>query len=131
MQKSIILFDGVCNLCNSSVNFIIDRDPENHFVFAPLQGNTGQELQKQYGLNPKLLQSVILIKNGKVYKKSNAALEIAKDLKGAWKLLFVLKFVPSFLRNWLYNLIVRNRYKWFGKTDQCRIPTEELIARFI
>lgn len=127
----IILFDGVCNLCNSSINFIIDRDPDQNFVFAPLQEKTGQDLQRKYGLSPEALDSVVLIKRGKIFKKSSAALEIAKKLSGGWKLLIILKLIPRRFRDMIYDVIAKNRYRWFGKTDQCRMPTSELKMRFI
>jgi predicted DCC family thiol-disulfide oxidoreductase YuxK len=130
-EKQIILFDGVCNLCNGSVNFIIDRDSKNNFVFAPLQESRGQALQKQYGLPPEALDSVVLIKEGKVYKKSTAALEIARQLNGWWKALYIFKIVPAFLRDLVYDLVAKNRYRWFGRADQCRLPTPELRARFV
>ncbi len=130
-NMQIILFDGVCNLCNSSINFIIDRDPNKNFLFAPLQERTGQDLQMKYGLRPEALDSVVLIKNGKVYQKSSAALEIAKKLSGGWKLLIIFKLVPQRFRDRIYDLIAKNRYRWFGKTDQCRMPTPDLKMRFI
>ncbi len=130
-NMQIILFDGVCNLCNSSINFIIDRDPDQNFVFAPLQEKTGQDLQRKYGLSPEALDSVVLIKRGKIFKKSSAALEIAKKLSGGWKLLIILKLIPRRFRDMIYDVIAKNRYRWFGKTDQCRMPTSELKMRFI
>jgi predicted DCC family thiol-disulfide oxidoreductase YuxK len=130
-EKQIILFDGVCNLCNGSVNFIIDRDSDQRFVFAPLQEERGQQLQLKYGLSPEALDSVVLIKEGKVYKKSTAALEIAKQLDGWWKVLYIFKIVPAFIRDMVYDMVARNRYRWFGRADQCRLPTPELRARFV
>lgn len=129
--KRIILFDGVCNLCNSSINFIIDHDPGNNFVFAPLQEKAGQDLQIKYGLPPEALDSVILIKGDKILKKSTAALEIAKHLSGGWKYLVIFKIIPVAIRDAIYDVIATNRYRWFGKKDQCRIPTPELKARFL
>jgi predicted DCC family thiol-disulfide oxidoreductase YuxK len=130
-DKNIILFDGVCNFCNSSINFVIDRDTNNRFVFAPLQEPAGSKLLKQYHLPASNFDSVVLIKNGKVYKKSSAALEIARHLDGIWPLLYVFKIVPGFIRDTVYDVIAKNRYKWFGRTDACRLPTPELRAKFL
>ena len=129
---AIILFDGVCNLCNSSINFIIDRDTERRFRFASLQSVEGEALLRQHGLIIKAtLDSVILIENEKVYQKSAAALRIARHLGGAWPLLGIFWLVPSFLRDAVYNLIARNRYRWFGRQESCRLPTPELKERFL
>ena len=127
----VILFDGVCNLCNSSVQFIITRDPKAQFRFASLQSKYGQQQMIQFNLPTSELNSVLLIKDGKLYQKSSAALLIARMLTGAWPLMFVFIIVPPFIRNAVYDFIARNRYKWFGKKDECMIPTPELKSRFI
>jgi len=127
----VILFDGVCNFCNASINFVIDRDPHQQFVFAPLQSNTARQLLEEKQYDPDQFDSVVLLKNGRLYEKSDAALEIARDLTGAWPLLYAFKIVPLFIRNAVYDLIARNRYKWFGRQDACRIPTQELRQRFL
>lgn len=127
----VILFDGVCNLCNGSVLFIIKRDPKSKFYFAALQSDVGSSQLKKFGLPPAELNSVLLIKAGKLYQKSNAALEIAKHLSGLWPALYILKIVPSFLRDGVYSWIARNRYHWFGKKEACMIPTPELKSRFL
>lgn len=129
--ESVILFDGVCNLCNSSVQFIIRRDPKATFRFAALQSEAGQQLLKSFGLSTDSFHSIILIKNGKFLQRSNAALEIAKGLTGLWPLLYGFKLIPAFFRDPLYNLIANNRYRFFGKKDHCMIPTPELKSRFI
>jgi predicted DCC family thiol-disulfide oxidoreductase YuxK len=128
-----ILFDGVCNLCNASINFIIDRDKNSKFIFAALQSEAGNQLLKQHQISvpAKGFDSIILIKGDKVYKKSDAALEIAKDLSGFWSLFYVFKIIPSFIRDIFYNLIAKNRYVLFGKSDSCRIPTPELKQKFL
>jgi predicted DCC family thiol-disulfide oxidoreductase YuxK len=129
---NIILFDGVCNFCNSSVNFVIDKDRQKKFKFAALQSEVAKDLLTY--LNMSYLgdyDSVILIKNNKVYKKSSAALEISLDLNGFWRWLIVFKIFPRFIRDLLYDLIAKNRYRWFGKTDTCRIPDPELKDRFL
>ena len=127
----IILFDGVCNLCNSSVQYVIKHDPNELFRFASLQGNTGQQLLKQYGLSTNDMNSFILIRDNKAYTRSAAALNVAKQLTGFAKLLYGFIIVPPFIRNAVYNLIARNRYKWFGKKDSCMVPTAALQARFL
>jgi len=129
--EPVILFDGVCNLCNSSVLFIIQRDPKAKFRFASLQSDFGKVQMQRFGLNHSELNSVLLIKGETLYQKSNAALEIARNLTGGWPLLYVFKIVPAFLRDWIYNWIARNRYRWFGKKDACMIPTPELKSRFV
>ena len=127
----IILFDGVCNLCNSSVQYVIKHDPNELFRFASLQGNTGQQLLKQYGLSTNDMNSFILIRDNKAYTRSAAALNVAKQLTGFAKLLYGFIIVPPFIRNAVYNLIARNRYKWFGKKDSCMVPTAALRSRFL
>ncbi|KOF02822.1 thiol-disulfide oxidoreductase DCC family protein [Roseivirga seohaensis] len=127
----ILLFDGVCNLCNSSVNFIIDRDPKKHFKFAALQSDFGQSKLKELGFNQEEFDSLVLLSKGKVYRKSSAALRIAKKLNGLWPLLYIFILIPPFIRHGIYDIIGKNRYKWFGKQDSCRMPTPELKQRFI
>ncbi len=130
-QFSIILFDGVCNFCNNSINFVMDRDTNGAFKFASLQSDIGQELLKQKGLKTSDFDSIVLLKNGTVYQKSDAALEITRELNGLWSWLYIFKIVPRFIRDFFYNIIARNRYRWFGKTEACRLPTPELRARFL
>ncbi|MGW8121331.1 thiol-disulfide oxidoreductase DCC family protein [Roseivirga echinicomitans] len=127
----ILLFDGVCNLCNSAVNFIIDRDPKKHFKFAALQSDFGQSKLKELGFNQEEFDSLVLLSKGKVYRKSSAALRIAKKLTGLWPILFIFIVIPPFIRNVAYDFIGKNRYKWFGKQDSCRMPTPELKQRFV
>ena len=127
----IILFDGVCNLCNGSVQFIIRRDPGAKFRFAALQSDFGESQLQHYGIPPGMLNSIILIQEGKAHQKSNAALEIAKNLSGLWPALYVFKIIPRVVRDWIYDLIAKNRYKLFGRRDECMIPTPELRSRFV
>ncbi|MEL6534933.1 MAG: thiol-disulfide oxidoreductase DCC family protein [Bacteroidota bacterium] len=129
--EQVILFDGVCNMCNSSVNFVIDHDPQGKYSFAALQSDFGREQIQAYGGDPAQLDSIVLIKNGKVYKRSRAALEVAKGLSGLLPLVYVFRIVPPFIRDAVYNWVAKNRYKWFGKRDECRIPTPELRSRFV
>ncbi len=126
----IVLFDGVCNYCNSWVNYAIRHDKKSDLRFAALQSDIGQELRKQYGLDSSI-ESVLLINKGKVYKYSDAALEIAKRLDWPARAIYALKIFPRFLRTPVYKWIARNRYKWFGKKDVCMIPTPEIKSRFL
>jgi predicted DCC family thiol-disulfide oxidoreductase YuxK len=127
----LILFDGVCNLCNGFVQFLIKRDPAGKFRFASLQSDFGRSQLLRFNLDPDLLHSVILIEGDNVLQRSDAALRIVNQLGGAWKILNAFKIFPKFLRDALYNVVARNRYKVFGKRDSCMIPTPELKARFI
>jgi len=131
MTDQIILFDGVCNLCNGSVQFVIQRDPKGRFNFAALQSDAAKQLLKDYQLPVSDLYSIILIKKGKVYQRSSAALEIARGLSGLWPLLYVFVVIPRFIRDGIYNWIAKNRYRWFGQKEECMIPTPELKSRFL
>jgi predicted DCC family thiol-disulfide oxidoreductase YuxK len=132
-QNGIILFDGVCNFCNSSVNFIIDHDAKDYFKFAALQSEAGEQLQKEYGINAedKSIDSVLLIEEGKLYTHSTAALRIARNLKGIWSLLYVFIIFPKPLRDFFYKRFAKNRYRLFGKRDACRLPSPEERAKFL
>lgn len=127
----ILLFDGICNLCNGAVQWIIERDPEGLFRFASLQSEAGQALLRQHGLSTTAIDTVVLIDRGRVYTRSDAALRAAHHLGGAWKLLTVFTYLPRTFRNTVYDWIARNRYRWFGQREQCMIPTPELKARFL
>jgi predicted DCC family thiol-disulfide oxidoreductase YuxK len=129
-NTKVILFDGVCNLCNNSVKLIIKNDKSNIFKFAPLQGKYGIKIQNRYNINTTEINSIILIDGKKTYAKSSAALRIAKDLRAPFFLFFVFIIVPVFIRNFIYDLIAKNRYKWFGKMDSCMIPSNELKSKF-
>jgi predicted DCC family thiol-disulfide oxidoreductase YuxK len=129
-SKPIIFFDGVCNLCNGSVQFVIRRDKEGKFRFASLQSDAGQEMLKNASLPENVFNSFLLYQDGRLYTRSTAALKVLSQLKG-WKWSGALQLVPPFIRNAVYNLIARNRYKWFGKKDECMIPTPELKSRFL
>ena len=131
LNKQIILFDGVCNFCNASINFIIDHDPEKRFTFAPLQSEIGQDILRKFNKNTEDFDSVILLKNNTLYQKSEAALEITKYLSGFWKHLAIFSIFPTFFLNFFYDIIAKNRYRIFGKMDSCRIPTPELRERFL
>jgi predicted DCC family thiol-disulfide oxidoreductase YuxK len=129
-KHKVILFDGVCNLCNSFVNFVIRNDKKEVFKFAPIQSDFGEIALKKHRINSKDTDSIILIDDDNYYIKSSAALYIAKELSGAYPLLFCFMIVPKFIRNWIYDLVAKNRYKWFGKKVSCMIPTPELKDKF-
>jgi predicted DCC family thiol-disulfide oxidoreductase YuxK len=130
-EHPIVLFDGVCNLCNRSVQFIIRHDPRGRYRFASLQSGLGEELRARLGIDPRAVDSVILVEGERWYKESDAALRIARGLSGAWKALWVLRLVPSPVRDGAYRIIARNRYRWFGKQETCWLPTPELRGRFL
>ncbi len=130
-DNHIIFFDGVCNLCNSTVQFVIEHDKKNLFKFASLQSPFGQKFLKGYNLPISHFNSFIYYRNGKVYTQSSAALYVARDLGGIWSLAFAFIIVPKFIRDAVYNLIAKNRYKWFGKKESCMIPTPDLKNKFI
>jgi predicted DCC family thiol-disulfide oxidoreductase YuxK len=129
-MEKIILFDGICNLCQASVQFIIKRDPKAHFRFASLQSEAGQKLLTKYSIS-KDINSFVFIAGEKYYTKSSAALMVCKYLQGFWKLLYVFMFVPRPIRDRIYHFIAENRYKWFGKRESCLIPTSDLRKRFL
>ena len=131
MEGPIVLFDGVCNLCNSAVQYIIRHDRNKLFRFASLQSETGRHLLSQYDLPSDQLDSFILIDNGKAYDRSTGALRVAKKLNGIIPMLYGFIIVPKFIRNGIYNWVGKNRYKWFGKKEECMVPTPELKARFL
>ena len=131
MKNPILFFDGVCNLCQGSVQFIIKRDKNNLFRFASLQSDKAKELLPAELVSEDALQSLVLIKGDKILTKSTAALTIAKSLSGLWPALYIFLIVPKFLRDVVYDFIARNRYRWFGKKDQCMIPTPDLKLKFI
>lgn len=130
-DHKIILFDGVCNLCNGAINHVIKRDEKNVFKFAALQSDIGQELTSKFNIDRLKVDSIILIDGEKHYEKSSAALHIAKHLSGAYPLLFGFMIIPKFIRNAVYDYIARNRYKWFGKKESCMIPSAELKSKFL
>lgn len=129
-MAGIILFDGFCNFCSGSVQFILKRDDKAYFQFAALQSEAGEKLLKTYNVNDSI-DSLVLIENEQVYIKSSAALRVCKHLKGLWKGFYILLFVPRLIRDFVYDFIAKNRYKLFGKKDQCMMPTPEIRKRFL
>lgn len=129
-MNKVVFFDGECNFCDHSVQFIIKRDPKGHFKFASLQSEVGKKLLKQFNA-PENINSFILVDNNKCYVKSSAALHICKGLKGGWKLLYPLIIIPKPIRDFFYDILANNRYKWFGKKESCMLPSPEVRERFL
>lgn len=130
--KKIILFDGLCNLCEASVQFVIKYDKDDVFRFVSLQSELGQKIIAHIGINAKNIDSVVLYQPGVAYYyKSNAALQVAKNLGGLFHLGTVFRIIPTTLRNALYDYVAKNRYSWYGKKQNCMIPTEELKSKFL
>ena len=131
LSQKLILFDGVCNLCNGSVRFIIKRDPEASFTFASLQSDEGQRILKRYGLPTVDFDSFVYIRDGHVYQRSTGALHVLKDLGGFWKIIYAFIIVPRPIRDFVYDLIAKYRYRLFGRQSSCMVPTPELSRRFL
>jgi predicted DCC family thiol-disulfide oxidoreductase YuxK len=129
-EQSIILFDGVCNLCNSSVNTIIDLDTKKRFRFSSLQSDKGIDILKRHQINA-TPETIILVQDGRVFQKSGAVLRICRSLIFPMPLLFIFIIIPAIIRDGVYDIVAANRYRWFGKKDQCRLPTPELKERFL
>jgi predicted DCC family thiol-disulfide oxidoreductase YuxK len=132
LNKKIILFDGVCNLCNSAVQFVIKHDKDDVFRFVALQSELGQEILEYTGIDTKNIDSIVLYEPGVAYYyKSDAALQISKSLDGLFPMGIIFKIIPTRIRNRLYDYIAKNRYKWYGKKDSCMMPTPELKIKFL
>ncbi len=127
----IVLFDGVCNLCVGSVQFLIERDPEARFRFAPLQSEVGERLVSDCGLDPETMDSVVLVDEGRCHVKSDAVIRIGRHLGGLYRALSVGRLLPRRARNVVYDFVAARRYGWFGKKDRCMMPTPELRSRFL
>jgi predicted DCC family thiol-disulfide oxidoreductase YuxK len=130
-DKPLILFDGVCNLCNGSVQFVIKHDKESKFLFTSLQSDKGQEILKHFGMKTDDFDSFILLDKGEIYTKSSGVLKEAVILGGWFKIFAIFYLVPTFIRDLFYSFVAKNRYRFFGKKDSCMIPTPELKARFL
>ncbi len=130
-NKTILLFDGYCNLCHSSVQFVLKHEKKPEIYFTSLQSKIGIEILNYYSIDPAKTDSLVLIEKNKAYVKSTAALRLAKHLKGIFPIAFSLIIVPSFIRNTVYDFIAKNRYKWYGKKDSCLIPDQNLATRFL
>lgn len=131
-DKKIILFDGVCNLCNASVQFVIRRDRKDIFRFVPLQTELGLKIIQHLGIDPKNTDSIVLYEPGKAYYyKSEAAIEIIKEFGGLYTLLRILTVFPKSLSNFVYDFVAKNRYRWYGKQENCMMPLPEVAAKFL
>jgi predicted DCC family thiol-disulfide oxidoreductase YuxK len=129
-MEKVILFDGVCNLCNGIVQFVMKRDKKKQIKFASLQSDIGQKMVlKHYGTTT--IDSFIFVDNGKAYMKSSAGLRVCKHLSGPWKLLIIFIIIPTPIRDFFYSIIAKNRYKWFGKSETCMMPTKDMKDRFL
>ena len=130
-DRHLIIFDGVCNFCNGSVNFIIRHDSQGQFVFTPMQSDLAQQKIDQYGITNVGVDTFLLIKNDQCYVRTDAALEITKDLDGYWKIMRFFRIVPRPIRDFFYRFFARNRYAIFGRSDACIVPSDEVKNRFV
>ncbi len=130
-NNGIILFDGVCNFCNNSINLVIRKDKRDYFRFAPLQSEAGKTLTEKFNIDTTKTDSVLLIENDVLYSKSTAALRIARKMDGLFPLCYAMIIIPKFLRDPIYDFIAKRRYKWFGKKESCMIPTPEIRKKFL
>lgn len=130
-QQPIIIFDGVCNLCNNAVNFVIKRDKKSAIKFAVLQNTIAQELLKGQPIKANDLSSFVFVEKGKILTRSTAALHVCRYLTGIWPLMYGFIIIPKLIRDGIYNWVAKNRYHWFGKKDKCMVPTPEIKARFL
>jgi predicted DCC family thiol-disulfide oxidoreductase YuxK len=128
---AIILFDGVCNFCDASVNFVIKHDKRGYFGFAPLQEPKGAEVARRYGVDPERPDTFVLIENGRAYRRSGGALRVTRRLGGLYPFAFALIVIPPFIRDFFYDWFARRRYRWFGKKDSCMVPRPEVRDRFL
>lgn len=130
-REAVLLFDGVCNLCNGFVQFTIKRDPSGYYQFASLQSAAGQELLIAHHVPTDVISTVVLIENGRIYTHSDVALRMVRRFGGLWPLLTAFSIIPKPVRDAIYNWIAHNRYRWFGQRDSCMVPTPELKSRFL
>ena len=130
-DKPLVLFDGVCNLCNASVQFIIEHDPEGKIMFASLQSERGQAILQHLGMKMDDFDTFIFIEKGVAYTRSTGILKELRYFKGGWRFLYAFIVIPRPIRDFFYNIVARNRYRWFGKKNECWLPTPELKMRFL
>ncbi len=128
---SIVLFDGVCNLCNGTVRFLIRNDRKARLKFATLQSVEGERLLNNTGINVESLTSIVFFDDGNVYTRSAAALKIAEKLDMPWRAIVILRIIPRTVRDWIYDMIARNRYRWFGRKETCMVPSPQIMNRFL
>ncbi len=130
-SQSIVFFDGICNLCNASIDFIIKRDFKNQFLVGALQDDFSKEILSGHQVRQDYLDSLVLLDDDRIFYKSTAALKISRELSGLWPIFYPLIFLPKWIRDPIYDFIGKNRYRWFGKKNTCRIPTPEEKAKFL
>ena len=130
-EHPIILFDGICNFCDSAINFLVRHDKKSRIRFAALQSQIGQQLLKQHNLSTTSFDTFVLIEKGKTYTRSTAALRVCRLLPGGWTIFYGFIIVPAFMRDGLYKLVAQNRYRWFGKKASCMIPDASVRQRFL
>ena len=130
-DHSIVLFDGICNYCNSWVNFTIRHDKRDMFRFAPLQSDAGRTILEKFGLDSEKIDTFVLVEGEQIYLRSTAGLRMLKGIGGFYAALYSLIIVPPYLRDWVYRIIARNRYRWWGKKETCMVPTPELKKKFL
>jgi predicted DCC family thiol-disulfide oxidoreductase YuxK len=131
IPDQLVLFDGVCNLCSALVQFVIRHDPAAKFRFAAIQSEIGGEIFQSHGLDPADLQTFVFVAEGKMFLRSDAAIEVVSRFGGAWRIFRIFQFVPKVLRDSIYSFIARNRYRWFGRKEVCMVPTAEIKERFL
>jgi predicted DCC family thiol-disulfide oxidoreductase YuxK len=131
MMNDIVIFDGVCHLCSRVVKFILAHETQPTLRFTPVQSPAGARMMRAFGLSPEDAETFVLVVEGQAYVRSEAAIRVARHLKYPWRLLAVIRVFPPSLRNWGYDCVARNRYRWFGKSDSCMVPTANVRARFI
>jgi predicted DCC family thiol-disulfide oxidoreductase YuxK len=131
IPENLVLFDGVCNLCSALVQFVIRHDRVAKFRFAAIQSEIGKEIFQSHGLDAADLQTFVFIADGRMFVRSDAAIEVASRFGGAWRFFTVFRLVPRVARDWIYSVIARNRYRWFGRKEVCMVPTVEIKERFL
>jgi predicted DCC family thiol-disulfide oxidoreductase YuxK len=129
--RDVVIFDGVCNLCTHSVKFILAHEAEPKLRFVPLQSSAGARMLRDYGFSPEDAKTFVLVADGQAYVKSDAAIRVARYLRPGWRTLGVIRVFPRPFRDWVYDAVARNRYRWFGRTESCMVPTPEIRERFI
>jgi len=129
--ENLVIFDGVCNLCVHSVQFILHHEANPEFRFAPVQSPYGARRMRELGLDPEDAKTFVVIANGTAYTKSDAAIELSRYFRAPWRWLAAVRIIPRPVRDWVYSLFAKNRYQWFGRTDECMVPTPEITSRFV
>jgi predicted DCC family thiol-disulfide oxidoreductase YuxK len=129
--NDVVIFDGVCNLCAHSVKFILDHEADRTLRFTPLQSPAGARLLRELGFDPDDAKTFVLVAAGKAYVKSEAAIRVSRHFRGGWRLLGAIRFIPRAIRDWAYDRVAGNRYRWFGRSETCMVPTPELRSRFM